>query len=79
MTKRYKIVQTVTDRSKVTELIEHDYGDWVRWEDYKTLLEEQYMALSALNKLEDVARGCEDLAIKYFQTIKFLEEGGKYD
>lgn len=69
----YKLV----DREEIASMVEHDCGDWVRWEDYRTLLEEQYVALSTLKKLEDVARGCEGLAIKYFEAIKFLKEGAE--
>lgn len=71
--KRYKRVE-IKGRREIVSMAEAEFGDWIRWEDHRALLEEQYVALSTLKKLEDVARGCEGLAIKYFEAIEFLKE-----
>lgn len=72
--KTYNPVGIIKDQSEYIGMVEHDCGEWVRWEDHKTLLEEQYVALSTLKKLEDIARCCEGLAIKYFEAMEFLKE-----
>lgn len=74
ITQRYSPVKILTARPEIGGMIEAEYGDWVRWDDYKALLDERYVALSALTKLEHVARGCEKLVADYSAAIEFLKE-----